>query len=317
MTTRPISADGLLVLLTVAESGSINSAADILHVSQPSLTRTVRDFEIRLGERIFERGSKGVTLTPLGAVLMDRVKALRAEMKQLQQTVERFRLDRRNAVRLGAVSVHPILQFSQAIVECSEAFQDVHISIVTGTQEEMLQALNEGRVEMVFGKLLHSADYPLLRQDVLYHDQAGVYCRAGHALARQPSVRLADLAQAQWVLGPPGSMMRSRVDHMLAEHDLAPNVAIEVEEVPLRRTLVPESDLLSAFQVHHVHELVRDGRMVRLPIQMEPQGQPIGALRLTEHSEFSRRLLDSLLRRYRESGFDNRSPAKARPASAA
>jgi len=41
-------------------------------------------------------------------------------------------------VRLGAVSVHPILQFSQAIVECSEAFQDVHISIVTGTQEEML-----------------------------------------------------------------------------------------------------------------------------------------------------------------------------------
>ena len=315
MTTRPISADGLLVLLTVAESGSINSAADILHVSQPSLTRTVRDFEIRLGERIFERGSKGVTLTHLGAVLMERVKALRSEMKQLQLTVERFRQDRRNAVRLGAVSVQPILPFAKAIVECSETFQDVHVSIITGTQEEMLRALNEGKVEMVFGKLVHSADYPLLRQDVLYHDEVGVYCRAAHAFARQTSVSVKDLGQAQWVLGPPGSMMRTRVDDMLAEHDMAASVAIEAEEVPLRRTMVPESDLLSAFQVHHVHDLVRDGRMVRLPIQLEQEGQPIGALRLTEHSEFSRSLLDSLVRRYREAGFDNRLTAKARPDS--
>ena len=64
--TRPISADALLTMLTVAECGSINSAATVLHVSQPSLTRTVRDFEGRLGEKIFERGTKGVVLTRAG-----------------------------------------------------------------------------------------------------------------------------------------------------------------------------------------------------------------------------------------------------------
>lgn len=303
---RPISADGLLVLLAVAESGSINSAADLLHVSQPSLTRTVRDFEIRLGERIFERGSKGVTLTPLGMALMQRAKALRSEMRQIQLSVERFRQDRRQAVRLGAVSVHPILQFAQAIIECTEAFPDVHVSIVTGTQEEMVRALNEGRVEMVFGKLLQPAEFPYLRQDMLYLDEAGVYCRGGHAFARKDSVTLDDLAHAQWALGPAGSMMRSRVDAMLSLHDLPTQIAIEVEEVPLRRTLVAESDLLTAFQVHHVHDLVSSGRLARLPIELEQQGQAIGALRLTEHSAFSRRLVESLVDRYRKSGFVGR-----------
>lgn len=303
------------MLLVVAESGSINSAAEVLHVSQPSLTRAVRDFEIRLGDRIFERGSKGVTLTPLGAELMQRAKALRAEMKQLQLSVDRFRVDRRKAVRLGAVSVHPILQFAQAVVECTEAFPEVHVSIITGTQGEMIQALNEGRVEMVFGELLRKDDHPGLRQDMLYVDEAAVYCRAGHAFSRRQTIPLEELAQAQWALGPPGSMMRARVDNMLSVHDLSPRIAIEVEEVPLRRSMVALTDLLSAFQVHHVHDLVERGRVVRLPVELEQQGQPIGALRLTEHSEFSRRLVESLVSRYRQSGMDKRAGADRKPAA--
>ena len=55
-----------------------------------------------------------------------------------------------------------------------------------------------------------------------------------------------------------------------------------------------------------MHDLVERGRVVRLPVELEQQGQVIGALRLTEHSDFSRRLVKSLVRLYRQAGIDKR-----------
>lgn len=315
--TRPISADALLTMLTVAECGSINSAATVLHVSQPSLTRTVRDFEGRLGEKIFERGTKGVVLTPLGRTLMERARAVRLEMRRAQDGVERFGRDRRQVVRLGAVSVQPIQQFAQAIVASARQFPEVHMSLVTGTQDEMLHHLHEGRIEILFGRLLSTADFPHLRQEVLYHDVAHVYCRAGHPLAAAESLSVADLARWDWVLGPPGSMMRARVDALFAEHRQALRVSLEVEDVLVRRVLVKESDLLSAFQVHHVHSEVAAGLMTRLPVQLDTGAHPIGAISLTDYSPFTLQLIGNLVERYRSSGIaELGTSAAASPASA-
>jgi DNA-binding transcriptional LysR family regulator len=300
--TRPISADAMLTMLTVAECGSINRAAEVLHVSQPSLTRSVRDFEGRLGEKVFERGAKGVELTPLGRTLMERARAVRLDMRRAQDSVERFRRDRRQIVRLGAVSVQPIQQFSQAVVAIARQFPEVHLSFVTGTQDEMLHALHEGRIEVLFGRLLNEADFPHLRQEVLYHDEAHVYCRAGHALAHAESVSVADLAACDWVLGPPGSMMRARVDELFTPQRQQLRVSLEVEDVLLRRALVKESDLLSAFQVHHALTEVAAGLMARLPVQLDTGVHPIGAISLTDYSPFALELIRNLAETYRKAG---------------
>lgn len=300
--TRPISADALLTMLTVAECGSINRAAEVLHVSQPSLTRSVRDFEGRLGEKVFERGAKGVVLTPLGRTLMERARAVRLEMRRAQDGVERFRRDRRQIVRLGAVAVQPIQQFAQAIVASARQFPEVHMSLVTGTQDEMLHHLHEGRIEMLFGRLLNQADFPHLHQEVLYHDVAHVYCRAGHPLSCADSLSVADLARWDWVLGPAGTMMRARVDELFLAQRQALRVSLEVEDVLVRRVLVKESDLLSAFQVHHVHSEVAAGLMARLPVQLDTGVHPIGAISLTEYSPFTLQLIRNLIEKYRSSG---------------
>ncbi len=299
---RPISANGLLAMLTVAECGSINSAAEVLHVSQPALTRTVREFEGRLGERVFERGSKGVALTPLGKTLMEHARVVRSEIRQAQSNVDRFRRDRRLAIRLGAVSVQPVLPFTQSILDVAREHPDAHISLVTGTEEAMLHLLNEGAIEMVFGRILNRSDHPHVKQDVLYYDEAGIYCRADHPMARLEAIEMADLASAGWVLGPPSSMMRSRVAELLSGQDLDLKLALEVEDVPMRRVIVMESDLLSAFQVHHVHNEVRRGAMKRLPVELGHGSHPIGAIRLAEHSAFSQKLLRILLAKYRSAG---------------
>ena len=54
-------------VITISEKGSLNKAAEVLYVTQPSLTSAVRELEKELGITLFNRGGKGVTLTNDGA----------------------------------------------------------------------------------------------------------------------------------------------------------------------------------------------------------------------------------------------------------
>ena len=53
----------LRYIITISETGSLNKAADLLYVSQPSLTSSVKELEKELGITIFNRSGRGVTLT--------------------------------------------------------------------------------------------------------------------------------------------------------------------------------------------------------------------------------------------------------------
>lgn len=62
--------------LAVAESGSLNSAAKLLNMTQPTISRRMEDFEYRLGTRLFDRSSRGIVLTEAGAVVRSRAHSM-------------------------------------------------------------------------------------------------------------------------------------------------------------------------------------------------------------------------------------------------
>ncbi len=68
---RRLDWDDVRVFYAVAESGSLNAAARTLGMTQPTISRRIEDFEIRLGARLFDRSAKGVTLTAAGATMME------------------------------------------------------------------------------------------------------------------------------------------------------------------------------------------------------------------------------------------------------
>jgi DNA-binding transcriptional LysR family regulator len=77
-----VSLDQLRAVVTIAEAGTIVRAARRLHISQPPLTRKVRALEDELGVAIFERGTRGMRLTPAGEVLLERARAILADVER-------------------------------------------------------------------------------------------------------------------------------------------------------------------------------------------------------------------------------------------
>ena len=77
----------LKYFLTVAEIGNITKAANSMHLTQPTLSRQLQDLERELGQKLFVRGSKSVTLTPEGMVLRRRAQEI---MELVEKTENEF-----------------------------------------------------------------------------------------------------------------------------------------------------------------------------------------------------------------------------------
>ncbi|HEY4277824.1 MAG TPA: LysR family transcriptional regulator [Conexibacter sp.] len=302
----------LLVILTVAEQGSINKAAEVLFISQPALTRAVREFETQIGGRVFERGAKGVKLTDLGDAIVDHARAIRAEFQGAIRDIEHIRLGTRRHLFVGAAQYHPVTLLADALAKTMASNPEVMLHLRYGAPDELVAWLDHGAVEVVLGPLLAGEEARGYRQEVIFYDELAIYCGPGHPLGCAPTVSVDALHDAEWVLGPPGSFVRERVEglfHNEGRH--LPKVRLEIDDVATRRALVSQTDYVSAFQRNQVQREVEAGLVVAVDYQWPQDERAIGATLLAPASDLVRELIDTLRRQYHAGGMRVSAQARA------
>ncbi len=301
----------VLTALSIAEAGSMNKAAKALNISQPSLTRVVALLERTLGGRLFERGAKGVRLTELGDEVMEHARAIRAHAMRLRRSVAAGRREPNVHFHFAAAPVVPLAACSLAILDLMAQMPSVRIHVAVGQPAEVIELLRKGDVEMAMLPLGEAAQHEF-GCELLYYDAMAIYGRAGHPLTIARRVDIGQLGQQKWVLGFPGSLVRMRIEELFTGQGAGPpQIALEADDVALRRSLVIHSDHLSAFQVHHVYNDLRAGLIAKVPYRWSQEISAVGLLRLLPHTEVSRCLLQAFQHRFREAGMQMTLDAEA------
>ena len=118
---RRLRLDQMRLLVAIAEAGSVSEAAHTQHVSQPAASRAIAELEQALGDRLFERLSRGVRLTPLGRAFADRAASIVRQTDAAEREFSDLRDGRRGAVMVGAVSgatgaIMFVLMFGSTVV---------------------------------------------------------------------------------------------------------------------------------------------------------------------------------------------------------
>ena len=294
--------NNLLSFLSVAEYGSINRAAVALNVSQPALTRTIRQFEDSFGQPLLVRSSKGVRLTAFGERLVHHARIIRAEAKNIDATVLQARTAERRSVHIAVVPQQPLPIFARALVDIVEEEANIHCCVNVRGRSEAMDLLQQGEADMVLGPLLLKGEDALVIQDPLFYDDNGIYCSVRHPFAKRKHVGYSELLKEKWVLAPRGSEATTRIDDVFTSHGLEPPaIHLEVDEVSARRVIVGQSDYLSGFHSHHLL-ITGTGEVVQIKCNWPREGRRMGAIRLTPHTPFSTKFVKAMRARLVDAG---------------
>lgn len=182
----------LRYFLMVAREGSITGAANFLHVTQPTLSRQLKDLEQELGKKLFIRSSHSIILTDEGMLLrkraeeiVDMVDKLKEEFSSMKETIT-------GDVYIGSGETDAMKQVARIVKDLQLSYPNIRYHIYSGNEEDVTERLDKGLID--FGILIQPAELSKYNYiNIPAKDVWGVVMRKDSPLAFKETIQPADL----------------------------------------------------------------------------------------------------------------------------
>lgn len=228
----------LRYFLAVAREQSFSVAAERLFLSQPTLSRQLKELEDELGKPLLIRSNKGVTLTEEGMILRKRAEEIVELMDKTEQEVKQSYDHISGTVYIGAGETFSIKLIADTAHHLKSDYPDIHYSFFSGNGTDVLEKLERGLLDfgLVFGNI-DKSKYEAI--EIPLHDTWGVLMRRDNPLSKNESVTIAEIAKHDLIIPrqPNHSTMLSEMileqakdAHIVAEYNLIYNASVMVNE---------------------------------------------------------------------------------------
>lgn len=222
--------------LAVAEEENITKAAEKLHLTQPTLSRQLRELEEELGADLFVRGKRRTSLTEAGVFFKARAEELVSLEERTMNEFAHLSDAVAGDVYLGCGETEAMRDVVSAISPALKEHPDIHLHLLSGNGEQSLDYLEKGLLD--FALLCRSIPpdgYHYIR--LPYRDTWGLLLRKDNPLAKKPGIRASDIRKEPLIVS---AQLPSRNEiqrwmgegelHIASTYNLAYNAAFLVEE---------------------------------------------------------------------------------------
>lgn len=182
----------LRYFLEIAREGNMTKAAEYLHVSQPTLSKQMKELEAELGKKLFRRGSSSVHLTNEGMLLRKRAEDI---LDMVDKTTEEFRsLDviTGGEIKIGCAESHQIKYLARSIYNLKKKYPLLRYHLSSGNTEQVAECLDKGLID--FAVIVEPPDLSRYNYlEVPETNRWGVVMLADDPLAQKEKIRVEDL----------------------------------------------------------------------------------------------------------------------------
>jgi DNA-binding transcriptional LysR family regulator len=234
-------------LALIVRHRSFSKAAESMGISQPALSKNIRNLERSLGVQLLERGRFGAMPTAFGLALVRHADSIDAELRSASQEIEALRVARSGHTCIGCGPSEATRLLPTALGRLRASAPGIRVTILYGLNAALMPMVKHGEVDFALSSIPASCPDPDLKQLHLHEDRAAVIARRGHPLlARREPLTAADLLDQHWILATKLELERLALDQVFAEAGLAPpQDALETTSAVLMKTLVMQSDYLT------------------------------------------------------------------------
>jgi LysR family transcriptional regulator, hca operon transcriptional activator len=183
----------LRYFVAAAEAGSLKLAAEErLYITQPSLSRQIRDLEREVGAPLFLRGARGVELTAAGRVFLEHARVMLVQAEAAVQSVRRIANPVKPSFSLGFMIGHDSTWIPQALQIIRDELPNIHVVISTQNSPQLGAALSDGRIDVAF--LRKDDGGPGLEFSRILDEPFEVFLPHDHHLTARNAIRVQEIA---------------------------------------------------------------------------------------------------------------------------
>ena len=267
----------LEIFTEVARLGSVSRAADSLGMTQPGVTRTIRELEAICGRALVAKDGRGIRITPHGEVFLRHAGGSIAAVRNGLTALEQLDLDDGPPLRIGALPTVSATLMPDAVALFLESGARTPLVVVTGDNRVLLDQLRRGDLDLVMGRLAAPDLMHGLEFEPLYTDSIVFGVAPDHPLAGARQVTADDLTRWPIMIPTRNAIIRPIVERFFIEQGfILPPKAIETVSDSFGRAFVRRHRAIWIISRGVVAAELDAGEMAALPIDTRTTLGPVG-----------------------------------------
>ena len=256
--------------MIVVDVGCVSKASEQLHITQPALTRNIKNLEESLHAILLDRKPRGVVPTEAGQALYRYAHLILNEAKRAARDVQAIASGKKGHVHIGVAALFSGTIIDRLVVALSDACPGVRLRITEGFFEELVTELGQGKLDVILANFPPDAIPADVQFEPLLTLRSNFVVGRNHPLACRAQITAADLCAAQWALVRRPHVADFLESFFASQGFPALSGSVESNSLTALKALVLTGRYVSLLAEAWVSDEMRSGDIVALPVPGAP-----------------------------------------------
>lgn len=256
----------LVLIDTLARTHNMHLAAEAMHISQPAVSKMLRDVENQIGFRLFVRLPRSMKPTDIGLHVARYARIALNDAEHFVGEVNHLRQGGHGVLKVGTIFAATSVVLPRAIIGIKKQWPLLSLEILEGTSANLLGMLEHKQLDIVIARYTLDSHRQLFDFRALAPEPLCLVVGSQHSLAGETDLQLEDLANWPWIVYPTGTPVRARLEQAFAEAGMqTPENTVETSSMRTTLQLLLTSPMVAMLAESMAEPDILSGRLTRLP----------------------------------------------------
>lgn len=257
----------LVLIDTLARTQNMHAAATEMNISQPAVSKMLREIEHQLGFDLFQRLPRSMTPTDLGSQVARYAQIALNDARHFVGQINHLRQGGHGLLKIGSIFAPTSVTLPAAIVAVKARWPLLTMEVLEGTSASLLTLLEHKELDLVIARFTLDRHRQLFDFQPLAPEPLCLVTGSQHPLAGAHDLPLAELANWPWIVFPTGTPMRARLERAFAEAGMrTPENTVETISLQTTLQLLQTAPMVAMLAEAMVAPDVQAGRLTRLAL---------------------------------------------------
>jgi DNA-binding transcriptional LysR family regulator len=269
----------LLLIEVLSRTNNMHLTAEKLNLSQPAVSKMLKEIESLIGFQIFERLPRKMTVTPLGVYVVQYAQRVLNDAKHFVEDIEIMRQGGHGFLKIGGIFAATAVVIPNTIIEIKKKWPLLTIDVVEHTSGHLMEMLSEHTLDLAIGRFTNITQEQFFDFRPLGPEPFCIVVNSQHPCAKQQYCDLNELLKWPWVLYPKGTPIRERMEAAFLRANVkVPLNTVNTMSMQTFLQMITASPMVAMLPEAMVSQYVQDGKLTIIETNLILDAQDYGIL---------------------------------------